>query len=309
MSLLYLCSGQGTQHPAMFARLAAEPEAQPVLNALSRRLGFDARSLETRQIDLSDNLTAQLLVTGHALAVHAVLGQGTFCAPPELCVGYSVGEIAACACAGAFDAETAFDLITARALCMNDAAAARGVTQSMLAVIGLSEANLRSMAAAQGAEIAIVNGTDHFVLGGPSESLNVLESQLAAKGARTLRRLPVQVASHTSLLAAAGPVFARVLEGIAWSTPKVPVLSGIAGRVIRSKADAIRALSEQLWRPLNFRFCLESAGEHGATAALEIGAGRTLTRLYEEVFPDHPARAYEDFRSAAGAVKWAGSHI
>lgn len=305
MSLLYLCSGQGTQHPAMFARLATEPEAQPVLNALSRRLGFDARSLETQQIDLSDNLTAQLLVTGHALAVHAVLGD----APPELCVGYSVGEVAACACAGAFDTETAFDLITARALCMNDAAAMRGVRQSMLAVIGLPEATVRNMAATGGAEIAIINGADHFVLGGAFESLDAFEKQLAAKGARTLRRLPVQVASHTSLLASAGPAFARVLEGIAWATPNVPVLSGIDGRVIRSKADAVRALSEQMWRPLNFRLCLESAGEHGATAALEIGAGRTLTRLYEEVFPDQPARAYEDFRTAAGTVKWARSHI
>ncbi|HTJ01889.1 MAG TPA: acyltransferase domain-containing protein [Methylovirgula sp.] len=306
MSLLYLCSGQGTQHPAMFARLAAEAEAQPVLNALSRRLGFDARTLETQtEIDLSDNLIAQLLVTGHALAVRAVLAD----VPPELCVGYSVGEIAACAGAGAFDAETAFDLIAARALCMNDAAAMRGVKQSMLAVIGLSEANLRSMTATAGAEIAIVNGTDHFVLGGPSESLDALEPQLAAKGARTLRRLPVQVASHTSLLAAAGPAFARVLDGIGWATPNVPVLSGIDGRIIRSKSDAVRALSEQLWRPLNFRLCLESAAEHGATAALEIGAGRTLTRLYEEVFPEQPARAYEDFRTAAGTVKWARRHI
>lgn len=304
MSLLYLCSGQGTQHAAMFARLATEPAAKPVLDALSKHLGFDVGTLETEtKIDLSDNLTAQLLVTGHALAVHAALRD----APPDLCIGYSVGEIAACACAGAFDAEAAFNLIAARAGCMN--AAAAGGAQGMLAVIGLPEMLVRSLATAQGAEIAIINGADHFVVGGFSESLDALESQLAEKGARTLRRLPVQIASHTKRLAAAGPAFAMVLETIAWSTPKVPVLSSIDGRPIRSKADAVRALSEQLWRPLNFRLCLESAGEHGARAALEIGPGRTLTRLFEEICPDRPARAYEDFRSAAGAVKWAQSHI
>ncbi|MGO9134116.1 MAG: acyltransferase domain-containing protein [Methylovirgula sp.] len=117
MSLLYLCSGQGTQHPAMFSRLATEPAAQPVLDALSRRLGFDVKMLEQQTtLDLSDNLTAQLLVTGHVLAAHATLAD----VPPDICVGYSVGEIAACACAGGFDVETAFDLITARAHCMNE---------------------------------------------------------------------------------------------------------------------------------------------------------------------------------------------
>ncbi len=33
----------------------------------------------------------------------------------------------------------------------------------------------------------------------------------------------------------------------------------------------------------------------------------TLTRLTKRSF--HPARAYEDFLSAAGAVKWAVSHV
>ncbi len=177
----------------------------------------------------------------------------------------------------------------------------------MLAVIGLSEATVESIAAEHELAIAIVNGADHFVLGGAASHLDGLEDALTAKGARNVRRLPVQVASHTSFLASAGPCFAHVLDGITWSTPKIPVLSGIDGRPIRSKADAVRALSEQLWRKLDFRRCLESAGEHGARLTLEIGAGRTLTRMFEEVFPDVPARAYEDFRSAGGIAKWVAS--
>jgi [acyl-carrier-protein] S-malonyltransferase len=303
MGVIFLCSGQGMQHPAMFARLAQEPAAAPVLDAASQHLGVDVRRLEENPgaLEFSDNLTAQLLITAHALGVNAALTEQR----PEICLGYSVGEIAACACAGAITADAAFELIRHRARCM-DAAREAGAPQGMLAVIGIPVAALGARLEGADTEIAIVNGPDHAVIGGMDTALDALESSLPAQGARNIRRLSVRVASHTRFMDPAAEAFAPVLEAMDWRTPRISLLSGVDGRPIRSKADAVTALTRQLRETLNFHRALESAREHGATCALEIGPGRSLTRMFDEAFPDVPARAFEDFRSAAGAQTWLG---
>ena len=305
MGVIFLCSGQGMQHPAMFARLAQEPAAAAVLDTASRHLGVDVHHLEANPgtLDFSDNLTAQLLITAHALAADAALNDER----PEICLGYSVGEIAACACAGAITANAALDLIRHRARCM-DAARDATAPQGMLAVIGIPVAALGAMLEGVDAEIAIVNGPDHAVVGGTGTALNALENSLPTQGARNIRRLSVRVASHTRFMAQAADAFAPVLEAMDWRTPRLHLLSGVDGRPIRSKADAVTALTRQLRETLNFHRALESAREHGATCALEIGPGRSLTRMFDEAFPDVPARAFEDFRSAAGAQTWLARH-
>ncbi|MCK0207754.1 ACP S-malonyltransferase [Starkeya koreensis] len=302
MALMLLCPGQGNQHPAMFERLVDEPAARPVLEMASERLGLDLRRLggPDDRLDYADNRTAQILLTAHCLALHAVLGKET----GDICIGYSVGEIAALACAGGLDPLAAFDVIDARVRCMDEASRASGIEQGMMAVIGLPLARIIAFAEGAGLAVAIVNGPDHVVLGGPAETLAGIEGALVAQGARTVKRLPVRVASHTRFIAAAGPAFRAVLEGAPLHRTRKYMLSGIDGRSIASPADAVEALAEQLHTRLDFRRCLEMAGERGARCAVEIGPGHSLTRLCAEILPDVPVRPFEDFRSTSGLLKW-----
>lgn len=302
MGVMLLCPGQGTQHPAMFERLVGEPAAREVLDIAAARLGLDLRRLGTAEdgLDYADNRVAQILITAHCLAVRAVLGAEV----GDICVGYSVGEIAANACAGALDAAAAFDLIEQRVNCMDEACRAGGRAQGMLAVIGIPLATIGALATEAGLAVAIINGADHVVLGGPVEVLDRFEPTLEARGARNVKRLAVRVASHTPFIADAGPAFAAMLARAPWKPPQIPVLSGIDGRLIGNRDGAVAALSEQLWKPLDFRRCMQLAGERGATCALEIGPGHSLTRLAADLLPEVPVRAFEDFRSPAGPLKW-----
>lgn len=299
---MLLCPGQGTQHPAMFNRLIDEPAAQQVLDTAADRLGVDLRCMGTSadRLDYADNRVAQILITAHCLAVHAILGAEV----GDICVGYSVGEIAANACAGALDATAAFDLIEERVSCMDDACRSGRHAQGMLAVIGIPIATIQTLAIEGGLAVAIINGPDHVVLGGPVEALDRFEPTLEAKGARNVKRLAVRIAAHTPFIADAGPVFAAALARTQWQPARIPVLSGVDGRLIKNREDAVTALSEQLWKTLDFSRCLQLAGERGATCALEIGPGHSLTRLAADLLPGVPVRAFEDFRSAAGPSKW-----
>lgn len=286
----------------MFASVATEAAAEPALRKLSELTGFAvAQGPLTAGADaLAENRTAQLLVVGHALAAHAVLAaQGV---EAVVFAGYSAGEIAAHGCSGALDAIATLDLVAERGRAMD--AACAGAPQGMLATIGLRLAEAETLAAAAGVAVAIVNGPDHVVVGGPLDALDLYEAE-AARRARHVRRLGVRVASHTRWLAAAAPRFAAAIAASPWRAPAAPTLSGLDGRVVRDKAAAADLLSRQLHERLDWMRCLESVFEYGATAVLEIGPGRALTRMIEESFPRVAARAFEDFRTPAGAAAWA----
>ncbi|MGA0532945.1 ACP S-malonyltransferase [Hansschlegelia sp. KR7-227] len=306
MTLAILCAGQGAQHPDMFERLAAEEAARPTLAEISLRTGLDVMSgrIAAPPEALTENRVAQLLVVGHAVATFAALSANGIEA--SVCAGYSAGEIAAHACAGAFPEGRALAVVARRAACM-DAACAGRPRQGMVAAIGLSVADAERLADETGVFVAIVNGPDHVVIGGAADDVErfAVEAELRA---RHVRRLGVRVASHTPLLAAAGPPFAEAIRASGWRPPVATVLAGIDGRALRSVEDAAHYLSIQLHDRLDWARCLASVLEYGATATLEIGSGRALTRMVEEAYPDVPARAFEDFRSAAGAAAWARRH-
>ena len=307
MGLALICAGQGGVHAEMFLRLAEEPAAVPVLEATSRLAGIELFRLSDAIAPdgTTDTRPAQVLVVGHAAAAAAALEEHDV--RPAVCAGYSVGEMAAHACAGAWSAAAALELTAARAECMDRAGDAFRPL-GMVSLIGLAVPEVERLAGRHGCALAIVNGHDHLVVGGSRKGIEAIAAEAPELGARTVRMLPVKTASHTNFLAAAVAPFADVLRNADWRTPDCPVLSGIDGRPIIGKNSMVDLLSRQIGEPLNWFQCLSSAVEHGATVILELGPGRALTRMVEEMFPELPARAYEDFRSARGAAEWVRRH-
>ncbi|MCP1673414.1 [acyl-carrier-protein] S-malonyltransferase [Natronocella acetinitrilica] len=305
MGLALLCAGQGSQHPAMFQRLAAEPAASQALELGSQAAGLDLRELADSASgdDLTTNRMAQLLVVTHALGAAAALADCGV--EPTVCAGYSVGELAAHCCAGSWSASTAIDVTSQRAALMDTACDAAATPLSMAALVGLSIPRVERLAAEHGCEVAIINGPDHVVLGGPAGAVQDIVDLAPELGARHVKRLPVQVASHTHFIDTAVEPFAGVLREADWRMPQYAVLSGLDGRPVREKPVMVSLLSRQIGERLDWGRCLECVVEHGATAVLEIGPGRALARMVQGRFPHVPARSFEDFRSAAGAARWA----
>lgn len=302
--LALLCAGQGGQHPQMFDRLAAEPTAQGVLDRVSAQAGFDVCALGAHadEAAMADNRLAQVLVVGHALAAATALRAAGI--EPAVCAGYSVGEMAAHGAAGIWDAEETLALTAQRAGHMDAAGLEAGVPLRMCAVIGIEAAAAGRLAERCGAALAIVNGARHVVVGGPLDAVERFECLAPEHGATHVRRLPVNIASHTRFIAAAAEPFARALTDAHWNPPRATVLSGLDGRAITCAADSVRLLSRQIHDTLHWHECLHAVFEYGVDAVLEIGPGRALTKMVGESFPAVPVRAWEEFRSPSGVAKW-----
>ena len=280
---------------------AATPEGAGFLSRAAARLGWDplARA-RAGGPGIFANAEAQPLVCATELATWAALAPRL--PAPTVFLGYSLGELVAHACAGGLDPVDTVLLARRRAELM-DAASPPGA--GLVALRGLPLARVEALAAAAGAEVAIVNGPDHAVAGGGGAALDELEARGARAGATTVR-LPVCVAAHTRLLAGAVAPFAAALEASGLRAPAVPVLAGTTADLIATRAEAIAALSAQLATRLEWERCLLAAHELGGTTFLELGPGAALSRMAQERLPEVRVRSVADFRSIDGVAAWVG---
>ncbi len=300
-----LCPGQGEQHPEMFALFSEHQESQRRLRAGAELLWGDAAAFEahSRTGGAFDNSLAQPLICLRQLVTWLALAE--LLPRPRVFAGYSFGEFAAYGCAGALAPEQTLSLAARRAALM-DAAAPE--TAGMLAVRGLNRDQVEDFCIATSVEIAIINGTDHFVVGGMAAALDQFESLADAAGAQKIQRLQVSVPSHTSALAAAGKAFQKELQLAQLRTPQVPVIAGVSGAVVRERREALDALGSQIWHPIRWDLCQQTALEMGCRVLLELGPGNALSRMFREAYPGVQVRAVDEFRSLRGVADWVVKH-
>jgi [acyl-carrier-protein] S-malonyltransferase len=292
-----LCPGQGGQHAAMFARLRGDVAAEAVLAQAANVLGQRPESLAASG-EAFENRHAQVLVCAAALAAWAALRADL--PAPRLFAGYSVGELSAYGCAGTLTPEQTLRLARERAARMDEATV---IAATLIAVRGLDRTTVEALCRQHRVEIAIVNGADHFVIGGARERIAALQAGAHARAAH-VRCMPVAVAAHTSLLKQASVEFAATLSAAPLRAPVAPVLAGIDGAPVLTATAAIAALAAQVSTTINWAACMQAAYEMGARVFLELGPGAALTRMISEAYPDVAARSLEDFRSLAGARAW-----
>ncbi|TLU70961.1 ACP S-malonyltransferase [Lichenicoccus roseus] len=296
-----LCSGQGAQHRDMFALTGTAPAAEPVFAAAAAHLGgVDPRQFVRDAGDdaLFANQAGQVLCCTQAIAAWSALRP-----PASMIAGYSVGELAAWCCAGMLDPAQTLALASQRARLMDEAAAA-GPRAGLLAIIGLRRDRIEMLLRETGCALAIVNGPDNVVAGGPDRALDVLAGQARAAGAGRVVRLRVAVAAHTPLLAGASGRFRQALLDTSPHTPSHALLSGIDGDRVRSVEAGCDRLSRQIAQTIDWSACLAHCHEAGAVAMLELGPGRVLARMATAALPGSEARALDDFRSIDGVRDW-----
>jgi [acyl-carrier-protein] S-malonyltransferase len=230
---------------------------------------------------------------------------------PVVVAGYSVGEIMAWHVAGALDAAATLRLIRTRAALMDRQASASDSGRCMLLWRGRSTPAMR--AARQQAmtthdlAVAIYRPNGEWVLGGPASAVSAFRADPAMQDA-SLRCLPVFVPSHTGYLRPAVAPFRDAVLAEHPAEPRIPVLAGIDGRLLRHAADAADALSAQLAQPVRWDWCQETLSSLGVDVGLELGPGSDLAKMLEESGEGIVARAVEEFGSPASLAGWLDSH-
>ena len=300
MSFALLFSGQGTQHAAMLPWLADDA----LVRNTCTRLGVDDWRLalaDPAWAQRNDN--AQTLLTGLALAGWSQLAP--LVTRPGAVAGYSVGELAAFSAAGVLDPESALALAALRAQAMDRCAAQ--APGGLLAISGLAESRLEALRRETGLALAIRNGIESVILGGPHAALDEAERIAALAGAHCTR-LCIDVASHTPWMREAAERFAQALDPVPFHAPRIALFGNATGDRIANPASARLALAAQIATTVRWDECLENVAARQVTCVLEVGPGQALARMWNQRFPTIPARACDDFRSAEAIAAWLNSH-
>lgn len=309
--LAIACHGQGAQHPGMFELALQSPVAAQWLAAYSDAADIDVIGLARHGRDLFSNRHAQILTCGATVATWVALRdllaerRTDRPATPEIFLGYSVGEMSAYGCAGTWTAAQLADIVVRRAACMDSAAPDDG---GLMAVKGLDAASLQAICREHALAVAIVNADDHAILGGARTDMAVAEQQLVARGL-WCQVLDVVVPAHTPMMhdAVAGFHFALAKSDMA--LPSSPVLAGVSGCETVTRADIADTLSAQIAQTVRWQDCMRSAVERGVTVVLELGPGKSLSRMFDELGEPLESRAVDDFRTLDGVARWVSARL
>ncbi|MBF8179181.1 ACP S-malonyltransferase [Herminiimonas contaminans] len=301
-----LCSGQAGQHAGMFDLAREDVRVAQLLQAWP----LEELCLHPLQEILADekllfaNPIAQPLVVASILATWEAVKN--IIPKPVVVAGYSIGELASWAVAGALSAEEAIRLAALRANLLQGCIAADH-PQVMLA-ISLSQSlvqmsEIQPLLDAHGFYMAIEVADDAVIAGGLLKQADALEAAISNAGGK-VTRLPIEIASHTPWMQAAVQAFETAIASSGIKAPLFPVLAGISGARLLDKNAAAGNLSRQLAEPIRWQAVMDSLEEAGVTMALELGPGAALARMLKTRHPHIQCRSVAEFRSLSGIRKW-----
>ncbi|HUP92060.1 MAG TPA: ACP S-malonyltransferase [Solimonas sp.] len=303
MRYAMLFPGQGSQAVGMLAGLAA-PEIEATFREAGDVLGYDMQGLVTagpaEDLNRTERTQPALLAAGIGVW-RAWQNQG---APgPAAFAGHSLGEYTALVAAGSLGFADALRLVELRGRLMQ--AAVPAGTGGMAAVIGLDDDKAGHLCRAYpGKEVlepVNFNSPGQVVVAGQTAALEWLEAHGKAHGARMVMRLPVSVPSHCSLMRGAADQLSAELARTTIHEPAIPVLHNLDGQPRREPAAIRQALTEQLYRPVQWTRTVQQLAGQGIHLFLECGPGKVLSGLNKRIDKSLQAVGLEDAEGMARA--------
>jgi len=271
--VMFVFPGQGSQYQGMGSDLYQEfSAARKVYDRANEILGFDLRQLSFEdpagEIGLTRNTQPALLTHEIAcLRVFEELTGGRLQA--TLAAGHSLGEYSALVAAGALGFDDALRLVRRRGELMGQHG------EGGMLALTLDVETARPLADRHYCQVASCNLPDQTVVGGRDSDLDALAADLAERMPRKRAiRLATEGAFHTYFMVTAARAFREDLERVAFSAPTVAVLSNYTGGLHEAEPASIRTrLFFQLFNPVNWVGCLNTAISQQVTTFIEFGGG------------------------------------
>ncbi|HWV35456.1 MAG TPA: ACP S-malonyltransferase [Thermomicrobiales bacterium] len=288
----FIFPGQGSQsvgmgkdlaHASDIARETME-QADAILDTPLTQLCF-----EGPEDELNDTYNSQAAIFTVGIAAlrtleHKAAGEDIVLAP-MMVAGHSLGQITALVAAGVLEFETALKLVRERGRLMKEAGDEH--PGGMIAVLGMDEDILARLVdeAAQGQALTIANRNcpGQIVISGEVSALDRFTELAKDAGARKMARLPISIASHSSLMEDAAHQLNELFDQITFRDPTMPVIANSTGERLNTGAEIREEMRNHVVNGVDWTGTIQTMIANGITTFVEIGHGSVLAGLNRRI--------------------------
>jgi len=210
----------------------------------------------------------------------------------DFVAGHSFGELTALWAAGVYSEQDFYMLAKARGLAMSPPDDKDFDVGTMMAVSSNDKKGATITELEKFIEnysdikIANFNSKNQVVIAGASLALKNIKAPLKEQGFK-LTPLPVSAAFHTELVAHAQAPFAKIIEAVKFSKPRIPVYANNTGKAYPESAAKIKStLKQHILNSVQFKTQIENMYVDGARIFIEFGPKNVLTQLTTNILDD-----------------------
>lgn len=274
MKRALLFAGQGQQFHLMGQDLANEyPSVAHIYKRAHEITGIDILHLDEDSINQTKY--TQLAVYVIEMAILTLIEDVSV----DVVAGLSLGEYAALTKAGVIDFDTALKLIQARAEIM-DSAFEHGQT-GMMALLKTDIDTVEKALINTNLEVCNYNTASQIVIGGWTEDLEAVKSDLKEAGFRMMIPLKVSSVSHMSLLSSASEKLRVLLDQVDFKKPTIPFIANVSADY---QVDNFQeSLQEQICKRTRIYETLLRMIDSGVEEFVEIGPKGSIGKFVKSI--------------------------
>jgi [acyl-carrier-protein] S-malonyltransferase len=278
----FVFPGQGAQYSGMGKELYDNYiQAREMMNQANQILGF---SLTDIMFEGSDEDLKQTRVTQPAIFLHSVVAAQLMTTyQPDMVAGHSLGEFSALVAAGVLTWQDALQLVSERALAMQEACEIQPGT--MAAVLALDDDRVVDVCD-QIEDIVVAanfNCPGQVVISGSITGVELACKALKEAGAKRALKLPVGGAFHSPLMQPAADRLEKAILATTFSSPQCPVYQNVSAKAETDKDIIQQQLLQQLTAPVRWTQSVQHMIADGATEFYEFGPGDVLKGLIKKI--------------------------
>ena len=303
MNIAVVFPGQGSQNKDMADSFSDVSSFNDVIDQGSEILDYDVREAIKNEQKINDTIYTQPLMLTISYAMWVTLIKKTSI-KANIGAGHSLGEYTALVANNTISFQDALMLVKKRAEFMSSAMV--DVDGAMAAVIGLDGNKVRDIckeASKDGAIIEAVNFNcpGQTVIAGHTVAVEDITTVLKTSGAKIVKKLPVSLAAHTSLLKSVSNNLRDELRGINFNLENsFDVIHNYDLSVSKNEERLIDCLSMQVCSPVRWIETMQTFKSNDVSDVIEVGPGNVLQGLvkrFDKTLRVHSFSNIEDINS------------